>query len=213
MVRLMPFGGRTMGDALLPTFQCRAYPVVMPAPRTDWTVEMVHELPDDGNRYEVIDGVLLVSPSPSLLHQRVVGRLHALLFPYVPAAGLEVLVAPAAVTWSARTEVQPDVLALPLLPNGRLAERFEDVGALGLAVEVLSPSTARTDRFTKRREYQRRGVPEYWIIDPIGRSVERWRPGDEDPEILFDTLTWQPKADVAPLAIDLVAFFRAVLGE
>jgi len=83
----------------------------------------------------------------------------------------------------------------------------------GLAVEVLSPSTARTDRFLKRREYQRRGVSEYWIIDPRGRSVERWRPGDDDPAILFDTLTWQPKADVAPLVLDLVALFRAVHGE
>lgn len=185
----------------------------MPAPRTDWTVEMVHELPDDGNRYEVIDGVLLVSPSPSLVHQRVVGRLYALLLPYVSAVGLEVLVAPAAVTWSKRTEVQPDVLALPLLPNGRLAERFEDVGVLGLAVEVLSPSTARTDRFLKRREYQKRNVPEYWIVDPPGRSVERWRPGDEDPEILYETLSWQPSPDVAPLVIDLQALFRTVHGD
>jgi len=184
----------------------------MPAPHTNWTVDKVHELPDDGNRYEVIDGVLLVSPAPSLTHQRAVLELGALLMPYVRSVGLEVLVAPVGVTWSATTEVQPDVLALPLL-HGRLAERFEDVGVLALAVEVLSPSTMRTDRFVKRREYQRRGVPEYWIVDPAQRCVERWRPGDEDPEILFESLTWQPQSDVAGLTIDLAAYFRAVHGE
>ena len=186
--------------------------MVMPAPRTDCTVEMLHELPEDGNRYEVIDGVLLVSPAPSLLHQRAVGELFAVLRPYVRSVGLEVLIAPAAVTWSPRTEVQPDVLALPLL-NGRLVERFEDVGVLSLAVEVISPSTVRTDRFTKRREYQQRGVPEYWIVDPSLRSLERWRPQDEEPEILFDEIIWQPRTDGAPLTINLGAYFRAVYGE
>jgi hypothetical protein len=56
-------------------------------------------------------------------------------------------------------------------------------------------------------------VPEYWIVDTALRCVERWRPGDEDPEILFDILTWQPQSDVAPLTIDLAAYFRAVHGE
>jgi Uma2 family endonuclease len=94
-----------------------------------------------------------------------------------------------------------------------VAQRFQDVGVLELAVEVLSPSTVGPDRFTKRREYQRRGVPEYWIVDTASRSVERWRPTDEEPEMLFDTLNWQPRADTPPLAIDLGALFRAVYWE
>lgn len=186
--------------------------MAMPAPHTDWTVDMVRELPDDGKRYEVIDGVLLVSPAPALVHQRAIAELYVLLRPYVAALGLEAIMAPAAVTWSTRTEVQPDLLVLPLA-NGRFAQRFEDVGVLELAVEVLSPSSVRTDRFTKRREYQRRGVPEYWIVDPASRSIERWRPTDEEPEILFDRLAWQPRTDVDPLVIDLEALFRAVHGE
>ena len=68
-----------IGDALLPVTQRRAYPIVMPSLRTDWTVEMVRELPDDGNRYEVINGELLVSAAPSLLHQRTLRDLVALL--------------------------------------------------------------------------------------------------------------------------------------
>lgn len=173
---------------------------------------MVHALPDDGNRYEVVEGELLVSPTPSLLHQSAVLQLAALLLPYARHAAFTVHVAPAAVTWSDQTEVQPDVLAIPLV-NGRPAVRFEDAGVLLLAVEVLSPSTMRADRFAKRRTYQKRGVPEYWIIDPVGRLVERWRPGDKEPDILFDSLSWQPNPDVAPLMIDLAEYFRAVHGE
>jgi Uma2 family endonuclease len=125
--------------------------MAMPHARTDWTVEKLHELPDDSNRYEVIDGALLVSPSPSAVHQRAAGRLHLILAPYASGLSLEVFVAPAAITWSPTTEVQPDLLAVALV-NGRLVERFDDVKELALAVEVLSPSTTRTDRFTKRRE-------------------------------------------------------------
>lgn len=106
--------------------------------QNDWTVERLRELPDDGNRYEVIDGVLLVSPSPSAVHQRAVGKLHLLLAPHADQVGMEVFVAPSARTWSPRTEVQPDLVAVPL-EDGRLVERFEDVKELALAVEVLSP--------------------------------------------------------------------------
>lgn len=184
-------------------------------PATDsreWTVAMVHSLPDDGNRYEVIDGMLLVSPAPAWLHQEAVGRLYVMLLSYVGGAGFHTLVAPAAVRWSPRTEAQPDVLVVPLV-NARPPASFEDVGVLTLAVEVLSPSTTRADRFVKRREYQERRVAEYWIVDPVGRSMERWRPGDTRPEVLFDVLSWQPNPQVAPLVIDLAAYFRSVHGE
>lgn len=175
-------------------------------------MDQLHDLPDDGKRYEIIDGVLLVTPSPAPAHQRAVGELYVLLRPYAAGIGLEVFMAPAAITWSPRTEVQPDLLAASRI-GGRVIQRFEDVQELALAVEVLSPSSMRTDRFTKRREYQRRGVGEYWIVDTASRSVERWRPTDEEPDVLFDVLVWEPRADVAPLTIDLVALFGAVHGE
>ena len=184
----------------------------MPDQNTLWTVDMLHELPDDGKRYEIVDGVLLVSPSPAAPHQRAVGELHVRLHAYVKGLGMEVFVAPASVTWSRDTEVQPDLLALRLT-DGRPVRRFEDVQELALAVEVLSPSTTRADRFIKRRKYQERGVEVYWIIDIAGRNVEQWHPNDEEPEILFESLTWQPVAESAPLTIDLASFFRAVHGE
>ena len=173
---------------------------------------MLHELPDDGNRYEILNGVLLVSPAPSWRHQHAIGELYFLLKPYAERLGMHVLMSPAAVMWSQHTELQPDLLVVPLV-NGHPAERFEDVGVLELAVEVLSPSSVRIDRFTKRREYQARGVGEYWVVDTASRSFERWRPNDEEPEIVFETLQWQPRAEAAPLVIDLAQYFRAVHGE
>jgi Uma2 family endonuclease len=80
-------------------------------------------------------------------------------------------------------------------------------------VEVLSPSTARADRTVKRRLFQRTGVSEYWIVDVDARLVKRWRPGDERPEVLTDSLTWQSDPAVEPLRVDLPAFFARVLGE
>jgi Uma2 family endonuclease len=89
---------------------------------------------------------------------------------------------------------------------------WEQVGRLLLTVEVLSPSTRRTDPGEKRNLYQRKGVPEYWIVDVEKRSVDRWRPNDAVPETLTDTLGWQPDAAVAALDIDLPAYFDPVTG-
>lgn len=183
----------------------------MPAALTpDWTVEMVHALPDDGKRYEVVDGELLVTPAPFAPHQNAVLELAVLLKAYAESVGLHVLVAPFAVMYSARTEVQPDLLVLPR-PRDRRLQRFEDVGRLELAVEVLSPSSLRADRYVKRRLYQRMQVPEYWIVDTGSQLVERWRPNDELPEVLLTSLEWRPVPEQQPLTVDLGAYFAAVL--
>jgi len=172
----------------------------------DWTVAMLRALPDDGNRYEIIDGELLVSPAPSFRHQRALGELYLLIGGDLRDTRLEVLFAPFAVTWSERTEVQPDLLVFAM-------HDFEgdyDGAGLRLVVEVLSPSTARHDRHRKRLEYQRRGVPEYWIVDVDACLIERWRPGDERPEVVVDTLTWLPIDGIEPLTIDLETFFARI---
>ena len=82
-----------------------------------------------------------------------------------------------------------------------------------LAVEILSPGTAGRDRGIKRRLYQQAEVPEYWIVDLDARLVERWRPGDERPEILSETLTWQPSESASPFELDLAGFFAEVLDR
>ena len=97
------------------------------------------------------------------------------------------------------------------MEGGRRPKTWRDISSLLLAVEVLSPTTARADRLRKRRIYQDEGVPEYWIVDLDARMIERWRPRDERPEILIDQLSWQPRTNAAPLAIGLEELFASVL--
>ena len=178
----------------------------------DWTVDMLAALPDDGKRYEVIDGELFVTPAPSNVHQRTVGRLYAQLLTYTDAIGLDLLTAPCAVTISDRREVQPDLLVMPKIGNC-FAIKFADVGRLVLAVEVLSKRTAWVDRVKKLTLYQDERVPEYWIVDADARSVARWLPESSEPDVLTTTFVWQPLSQHAGLEIDLVEMFRKVFGE
>jgi len=126
----------------------------------------LEDLPDDGHRYELIDGVLLVSPGPQLPHQDMVGNLHLL-----PRAGcpphLKVVLAPFAVALSDDTEVQPDLL----VAQRTQFTRKELPGPPVLAVEVLSPSTHRFDLLLKRDRLQAAGVASYWLVDPDEPSV------------------------------------------
>jgi len=185
----------------------------MPQAAHDWTVQRVHALPDDGNRYEVVDGELLVTPSPTFHHQDAIFALARRLDPYVRSTGAGYLsLSPADIELDERTLVQPDLFVFEL-PGGRRPERWKDITKVLLAIEVLSPSTARADRHVKRRRYQRHGISEYWIVDLDSRLVERWRPGDDRPEILSETLTWQPSESAAPFELDLAAFFAEVLDR
>lgn len=139
------------------------------------TVHDLGGMPDDGRRYELIDGVLLVSPAPGWRHQKIVIRLGGMLEGLCPPE-FDVLVAPFAVHDGSETlELQPDVLV----------GRFEDFTERDLpappvlAVEVLSPSTALHDRNTKKAAYERMGVASYWVIDPDGPSLTAFELDDE----------------------------------
>lgn len=184
--------------------------MVMPAHHVRWTREQVLALPDDGKRYELVDGALLVTPSPVHAHQRALLRVLAAVQPYVYQFGLgEMLWSPADLAFGEDEILQPDLFVVPAaFASGRVP--WSDITRLLLVVEVLSPSTARADRTIKRRRFQRAGIPEYWIVDLDARVVERWRPGDERPEVLAETLSWQPTVAVPPLAIDLPALFASV---
>ena len=82
-----------------------------------------------------------------------------------------------------------------------------------LVAEVLSPTTARHDRLTKRRIYMEEGVGEYWIVDADARTIERWRPGQDRPEMIDGVLRWEPAPNVPPLDLDVGAMFEEALGE
>lgn len=185
-----------------------------PSPtRRVWTADEVRALirPDrSGPRYELIDGELLVTPSPFAPHQRMLGQLHLMLAPYVDAHGLgETYFSPADIDFDGASIVQPDLFVVP--PDQLPDVRWQVVKRLTLAIEIPSRGSDRHDRGTKRRHYQKHGVAEYWIVDLKARLVERWRPEDERPEILHERLAWAPCAAIAPLVVDLVALFDRVL--
>lgn len=182
----------------------------MPAQHTEWTAELVRALPEDGRRHEVLDGALLVSPAPSWDHQRVTKELVVVLDAWLRRTGLgEVMISPADVEFSPRRLLQPDLFVVPAAE--RRPRGWQDVKALLLAVEVVSPATARADRGAKRIIYQDEQVPEYWVVDLDARLVERWRPTEQRPEIITGTLRWDPRPGTSPLEIDLPELFARAL--
>ncbi|HUL02040.1 MAG TPA: Uma2 family endonuclease [Gemmatimonadales bacterium] len=184
----------------------------MPQLQQPWTAAMVRELPADGKRYEVVSGELLVTPAPTFDHQEAVGNLFLRLRVHLRAHLVgHAAMSPADIELDTHTLVQPDVFVVPLV-QGRRPRTWAEIPGLLLAVEVLSPSTARADRTIKRRRFQAEGVHEYWIVDVEARLVERWRPEDLRPEILTETLVWQPDPAVEPLVVSLPDFFNEVLG-
>ncbi len=181
----------------------------MPDVLKHWTRAEVLALPDDGRRYELVDGELLVSPAPPYVHQRAVGEFYRRLHDYVDRHQLgEALFSPSDLDLRAEQLVQPDLFVVAP-PAGRAAE-WGEVGIPLLVVEVLSPSTARYDRITKRRRYQRSGIPTYWVVDLDARLVEIWSPDAVAPTIADVSLEWRPKPAVAALVMDLEACFRTI---
>ncbi len=139
----------------------------------EWTYEDYRRLPDDGRRYEIIEGVLHVTAAPNFDHKYTSGEIFAVLRAHVREHQLGIVIsAPFEVYLPDVAQVvQPDVLFIAL-------ERVPPPGAAGfsgapdLIVEVLSPSTARTDRLVKFSAYERAAVREYWLVDPRTHSVE-----------------------------------------
>lgn len=176
-----------------------------------WTAAEVREMQVLAwPRFELIDGRLHVTPGPAMAHERALMWLHRALDTYLqqnPGVG-ELFGSPSDVAFEDEQVLQPDRFVVPAGEAAR-ALKWADVRHLLLAVEVLSPSTAHTDRGIKREVYQRNRVDEYWIVDLDARLVERWRPGDDRPEIVRDELVWSPPGSGATLIIDLQQLFKA----
>jgi Uma2 family endonuclease len=185
----------------------------MPAPETMWTAEMARALPDDGKRYEVLDGELFVTPAPSGDHQFALKALYNRIDPYVQAHSIGVLLwSPADIEFSPHRLVQPDLFVAPLMA-GKRPRDWGDIRALVLAIEALSPATAHADRHRKRRIYLEEAVDEYWIVDIDARLIERWRKGDARPEVCDESLEWGPRPDRLPLVLDVARYFAEVMDE
>ncbi len=134
-----------------------------------WTVADLDLLPDDGLRYELVDGTLLVSAAPSKQHQRVLGNLHVLLRAACPPE-LEVFLAPTDYQPTDTRSLQPDLLVVTREDPGVKAVTTP----LALAVEVLSPSSRSVDLVLKRELYQQAGVACYWVVDPDELTLRAW---------------------------------------
>ena len=180
----------------------------MAAP-TYWTAEMVRQLPDDGNRYEVVYGELLVTPAPRFDHQLLVSRLFLPLGNYLAhePVGI-VLTSPADISWGRDVLVQPDLFVVPFAEAQ--TRDWSRLRSLLLVIEVLSPSTTRADRFTKRRRYQEAGVPLYWVVDGTEQHVEVWAPDAAFPAIERERLVWRPRGAATPFMLELAELFRPV---
>ena len=181
--------------------------MVMPKVERRYTAAEVRQFPEDGNRYELIRGVLQVSPAPAPRHQIVVRRLSRVLDDYFEglARGDTLFALPADISWDDETLVQPDLL---VVPPEEVTNSWASYRTLLLAVEVLSPSSVRRDRVDKRRLYQENRVGTYWIVDHEAGLVEVWGPDDERPEIVTDALTWRVQPDGPEIRIDLAGLFE-----
>jgi Uma2 family endonuclease len=174
-----------------------------------YSADMIRALPEDGNRYETVHGELLVTPSPRPLHQFVLTRLLVALAHYVESEGLgQLLASPADISWGPDILVQPDLFVVDLAEARTLS--WAKMQHLLLAVEVLSPSTTRSDRFTKRRLYQEVGIPLYWIVDADARSVEVWTPAAMVPVVERTRLTWTPAGAAGGFELELAELFRPI---
>lgn len=176
-----------------------------------YRVADVLSYPADGNRYEVVGGELLVTPSPAWRHQLLVSRLMAHLLKYLEPLGRAdtLITSPADITWGedpmdAEDLVQPDLF---VIQRPGAIRSWRDVQALELAVEILSPDSGYADRVVKRKTYQRHRVQTYWVVDPEARLVECWSPDDDRPRIATDLLTWRLDQASGDLAIELQELF------
>lgn len=188
--------------------------MVMPAAHANWTVDMLDALPDDGQRYEIIDGELYVTPAPSDIHQLVAGAFYRRLDPYLRSALIgRALYSPADVRRGDRTRnrVQPDVFAVRLF-DGRYPEYPYRMSDLLLVVEVESPGNPLYDHHVKRELYLSGGVPEYWIVSADARIVTRWRSPADPGEVFGRHIEWDPPGMPAPLGIDLPALFTEAVS-
>ena len=172
-----------------------------------YTVDDLDNFPDDGNRYELLDGMLLVTPAPRAVHQIVVSRIQHCLADAVWVPGHAWVVGPGAVSVPPGTQLQPDVLVYPsrFSPETDWAKVTEH----WLAVEVLSRSSRIYDREFKRDAYFALGVAEVWLVDIRAHSVEVCRDRGAG-ETVRDVIAWRPPTLDLIVPIPLAEVFAGI---
>jgi Uma2 family endonuclease len=143
-----------------------------------WTLDQLHRLPDDGNKYELVHGALYVTPAPSVHHERLLAALTRLLVPYVDRWSVGEVFHPRSVIRHSPSEVEPDLMVRPVPAGGE--SDWERLPLPELVIEVVSGSSRLRDYNQKRDFYLELGIPEYWIVDGGRRTITIVRPGTAD---------------------------------
>ena len=174
-----------------------------------WTYDEYARLPDDGNRYEVIDGEVLVTPAPSTTHQHILATLIIALRGYVERERLGVVLPDVDLLFVEGQFLRPDLLFVPNAARDGITSRGVEK-APGLVVEILSPSSGSIDRVKKPRRYRDFGVPEYSVVDPEEQVVWVWRfaAGASDAERVEGRVTWRPEGAATELVLTTEELFR-----
>ena len=172
-----------------------------------WTLEELHSLPDDGNKYELIRGALFVTPAPTDPHETVGARLTRILDRYVERENLGYVYRPRAVVRFEDSEVEPDLMVRQPHPDPDNPD-WATAPTPSLVVEIASPSTRKRDREEKRALYMDASVPEYWIVDADKRTITVVMPSTADV-VATETLSWRPAGAAEPLKFQLVDVFGA----
>jgi len=169
---------------------------IPPAGEIFVTYEQYVQMPDDGRRYEILEGVLqMMTPSPTTRHQRVSGNLYFILRDHLVKNDLgEVFDAPLDLVLSSTCVLQPDLIYVSHARKEIVTEK-NIAGAPDLVVEIISPATASVDRVTKAQIYARYGVPYYWVVDPDQKTVEEFR---LERGIYFLVRLWEGGAKFTP---------------
>lgn len=182
----------------------------MPALLPRYTVDQVDALPEyPGIRYELLDGLLLVSPAPGTAHAVITSRIISMLVGGIPEECAYVA-APGELRLEPFTSLVPDVLVYPA--KFGIGAPWKAVTEWLLAVEVVSPSSAVYDRDYKRRAYLTLGVREYWVADPMQRTIEVMRTGTEAPRIERRPFRYDLPSSTVGVPIDVPRIFRSVRG-
>lgn len=182
--------------------------MAMPLPLPTFTTEDVRAFPDDGQRYELLEGMLLVTPAPALAHQIVLSRLLVELERYLSEAGAAWVVSPGEIEIGPKTLLEPDLLVIPATYPP--ATPWRTIREWWLAAEAFSPSSRVYDRDYKRDAYLALGVAEVWLMDLDEHAVfvsRRDAPGELRHE---DRLVWHPAAKSEPLTIEMATLFRGM---
>ncbi|MEO8030467.1 MAG: Uma2 family endonuclease [Gemmatimonadota bacterium] len=161
----------------------------MPIAAPRYTVDQVRGFPDDGQRYELLDGVLLVTPSPRPLHQLIAMSLGTQLHIALTTTGLAKVVLTGDVEIGERTLLIPDILVYPARYQADTTWKL--IREWWLAVEILSPSSRVYDREFKRQAYQAIGVQETWIVDPLAQMVEIWDREASTARVERERIQWR----------------------